>query len=165
MEKHFTATGFIIKNGQTLLLWHNKLQMWVPPGGHLEKNEDPATAVLREIHEETGLTAKIIPSLKPLSISYPTELQSPYTILLEDSMGGKERHQHIDFIYFCYITGNPKLAKQNDHPMLWVTENEIASGTLAQKTNGKLTGDLTNDVRILAMAAFKAEKEMTAVSL
>jgi 8-oxo-dGTP diphosphatase len=33
--------------------------MWTLPGGGLEFGEDPATAALRELHEETGLSGQI----------------------------------------------------------------------------------------------------------
>ena len=36
MERHFTVTGFVVDGERTLLLWHPLLQMWVPPGGHIE---------------------------------------------------------------------------------------------------------------------------------
>jgi ADP-ribose pyrophosphatase YjhB (NUDIX family) len=36
---------------------------WGPPGGWLGRNEAPATGVLRELHEETGLTAVLGPVL------------------------------------------------------------------------------------------------------
>ena len=53
--RHFTATGFVVHEGATLLHWHSKVKMWLPPGGHVEENEDPVQAVLREVEEETGL--------------------------------------------------------------------------------------------------------------
>jgi hypothetical protein len=34
MERRFTVTGFVVEGDRTLLHWHRKLQMWLPPGGH-----------------------------------------------------------------------------------------------------------------------------------
>ena len=42
--RHFTATGFVVHEGATLLHWHPKVKMWLPPGGHIEPNEDPVQA-------------------------------------------------------------------------------------------------------------------------
>ena len=64
MRRHFTATGFVVQGSRTLLHWHKRLQQWMPPGGHIEPDEDPVQAVLREIQEETGATAEVIPSVQ-----------------------------------------------------------------------------------------------------
>ena len=55
VTRHFTATGFVVHRGRVALHWHPKVKAWLPPGGHIEANEDPVQAVLREIEEETGL--------------------------------------------------------------------------------------------------------------
>ncbi len=55
MRRHYTATGFVVQGDRTLLHWHKRLQQWMPPGGHIEPDEDPVQAVLREIREETEL--------------------------------------------------------------------------------------------------------------
>ena len=57
LDKHFTATTYIVHANQpiTLLHYHRKLRTWLPPGGYLEKNETPFEAAIREIHEETGI--------------------------------------------------------------------------------------------------------------
>src|SRR5881397_3404235 len=60
VKRHFTATGFVVDGSRTLLHWHRRLGQWMPPGGHIEANEDPVQAVLREISEQTGITAEII---------------------------------------------------------------------------------------------------------
>ena len=61
MERHFTVTGFVVDGDRTMLHWHKKLQIWLPPGGHIDANEDPIQAVLREVREETGIVAEIVP--------------------------------------------------------------------------------------------------------
>ena len=52
MERHHTATAYVVSKGHTLLLWHNFLQMWLPPGGHSEVNEHPVETAIREAQEE-----------------------------------------------------------------------------------------------------------------
>ena len=60
MKRHFTATGLIIKNDSVLPHLHPKINLWLPPGGHVELNEDPIETVKREIFEETGYKVQII---------------------------------------------------------------------------------------------------------
>src|SRR5206468_3192439 len=40
-----------------LLIRHKTLGRWFQPGGHLEKDESPQSAALREASEETGIPA------------------------------------------------------------------------------------------------------------
>ena len=41
MDRHFTATGYVVIDNSILLHFHPKVKMWLPPGGHIELNEDP----------------------------------------------------------------------------------------------------------------------------
>ncbi len=51
----FTASVYIVREGKVLLHKHKKLGIWLPPGGHIEPEEDPNQAALREAKEESGL--------------------------------------------------------------------------------------------------------------
>ena len=103
IKNHFTATGIVINSRkQILMIFHNKLNVWLPPGGHIEENELPDNAVLREILEETGVKATILPIRQELNFDdeHCRELEQPFTILLED-IEGDGTHNHIDMIYLC----------------------------------------------------------------
>lgn len=55
--KEYAAGGIVEKNGKVLLVKVTNLQgevVWTFPKGHLEKNETPLQAALREVEEETG---------------------------------------------------------------------------------------------------------------
>ena len=60
VTRHFTATGFVVRDGHVLLHWHPKIGAWLPPGGHVEQNEDPVQAVHREVLEETGVEVEVV---------------------------------------------------------------------------------------------------------
>lgn len=98
ITRDFTVATFVIYKGKVLLLWHRKLQMWLPPGGHIEPNELPDEAAIREVKEETGLDVVLLsqPALPP--IPGPRQLARPEGIQLEDIGPG---HQHIDLVYFA----------------------------------------------------------------
>ena len=46
-------------------------ELWTLPGGGLEHGEDPRDAVVREIHEETGLDARVGPEARVYSAHLP----------------------------------------------------------------------------------------------
>ena len=81
--RHFTATGFVVDSGAVLLHWHPKVLAWLPPGGHIEINEDPVEAVLREVFEETGLKVKILSIRDRLDFVDPIQIEAPFIIMLE----------------------------------------------------------------------------------
>ena len=99
MTRDFTVATFVIHDDKVLLLWHRKLSMWLPPGGHIDPNELPDEAAVREVKEETGLDVVLLskPSQPQLPNS-PVPLARPEAIQLEDIGPG---HQHIDLIYFA----------------------------------------------------------------
>ena len=54
---HVTASAVVVGARGTVLHRHKRLGLWLQPGGHIDAGETPEDAVLREVHEETGLVA------------------------------------------------------------------------------------------------------------
>lgn len=56
-EGHVTATAFIIDESRSfaLMIFHRKLNMWLPPGGHCDENSNVFSTAFREATEETGI--------------------------------------------------------------------------------------------------------------
>jgi 8-oxo-dGTP pyrophosphatase MutT (NUDIX family) len=50
------AGGIVLNENNEIVLVLNKLRYWAFPRGHIEPNEDPLNAAIREIKEETGIT-------------------------------------------------------------------------------------------------------------
>lgn len=55
-----TVGACIVSSGKILLMYHTKLNKWLFPGGHINPNETPDRAILREVKEETGLNLKFV---------------------------------------------------------------------------------------------------------
>ena len=85
MKRHYTSSAIIIKNDSVLLHYHKKIKLWLPPGGHVELNEDPVQAVHREVLEETGLKIEVINSSKmnPRNYKNVYSIIPPFTIFIE----------------------------------------------------------------------------------
>lgn len=98
LTRDWTVATFVIHQGKVLLLWHEKLQMWLPPGGHVEPNELPDEAAVREVLEETGVAVTLTspPGMPP--IPGPRQLARPEAIQLEQ-IG--PNHEHIDLVYLA----------------------------------------------------------------
>jgi 8-oxo-dGTP pyrophosphatase MutT (NUDIX family) len=101
--RHFVATMYVVNDGATLLHEHEKLGMWLPPGGHIDRDELPHEAALRETYEETGLAPRIVADCGPYDTEQVESMPQPAAFLLEDidvHEDGRVAHQHMDFVYF-----------------------------------------------------------------
>jgi len=159
MKRHFTATGFVVDGSRTLLHWHQRLQQWMPPGGHIEPDEDPVQAVLREVREETGLVAEVVPANGALPFEYPEQLPPPYTILVEDIPGpdpSAEGHKHIDLIYFCRTLDGADHETRDDPTLRWVDEADLRDNAPLEVAGCGLSAQVPEDVRALALVAIEA---------
>jgi len=106
--RQFTATAYILNENQVLLHFHAKLGKWLPPGGHLEKDETPPECAIRETKEETGLDIELIQD-EHLWVNRwnATSFERPFLCLLENIPPYQDQpaHQHIDFIYLAKPIG------------------------------------------------------------
>lgn len=110
MNRHFTVAVFLVHSHKILLLKHKKLNMWLPPGGHVDPNELPDEAAVREVKEETGLNITLVGE-KGLNVNYPRQLIIPRGIQVEDI---EADHQHINLVYFATLSGNPRFTMNKE---------------------------------------------------
>jgi ADP-ribose pyrophosphatase YjhB (NUDIX family) len=139
ITRDWAATTFVVQDNRTLLLHHRKLDRWLPPGGHIEPNELPDAAALREVAEETGLQVALIDPARPLG---PVRrLAQPLCILLETI--GPE-HEHVDLIYVARVVGGDLLhAEREVAAWRWYADADLDGPEVAE------------DVRQLAREAIR----------
>ncbi len=139
ITRHFTATTFVVHQNKTLLHLHRSLKMWLPPGGHIDRDELPHSAALREVKEETGLSVELIHDQPTIQSENAREIPGPHHLLLENI---NPFHQHIDLIYFARASS------------FEVTPDVGESLELRWFTAEELEGDeIENDIRILGQEA------------
>ncbi len=155
LRRHFVATAFVVYRDAVLLHWHRKLQAWLPPGGHVEPNEDPVQTALRETLEETGLEVEVVPTRPRLPIGNLEQVDAPYTILIEDIPDdGDGEHQHIDFVYFAAPRREPVCPPLG---WRWFTREELSSACAAY-AGASPSAAPPEDVRKLGAAAIAAAR-------
>jgi 8-oxo-dGTP diphosphatase len=105
----------VAADGRILLVDHVNAGLWLPPGGHVEVDEDPALTARREIHEELGLgEAGLSPS--------PIFLTVTRTV-------GPDSHTDVSLWYVLSCTGDEKLRPDAGEfrAVHWWTRDELAA--------------------------------------
>lgn len=95
--RELAVAVFVVDDGRVLLLLHPKLGRWLPPGGHVEPNELPDDAAVREVEEETGVRVRLVGG-RGVPVEQPRQLVVPAGVQVEPIRPGVE---HIDFVYFA----------------------------------------------------------------
>ena len=94
----FTVAIFVVHDGKILLIHHRKLDKWLPLGGHIELDEDPEQAALREAKEESGLDVELLGERPPTTSPGTRALIAPRFL---DIHRINDTHEHIGMIYWA----------------------------------------------------------------
>ncbi len=95
----FTAEVFIVCQNKVLLRQHDKYKKWLSVGGHIELDEDPNQAAIREVKEEVGLDVTLCHE-QDCSLTEGhgyRELIPPYFMNIHKI---NDTHQHVTFVFF-----------------------------------------------------------------
>ena len=125
----FTVAIFVVQNGKVLLVHHRRLDKWLPLGGHIELDEDPEAAALREAREESGLGVELLGERPPTTSPGTRALIAPRFL---DIHRITETHEHIGMIYWARPTdGALTLARTEHHDIRWCSRDDLAALTPA----------------------------------
>jgi len=113
----FTVALFVVHQGQVLLIHHRELDRWLPLGGHIELDEDPEQAALREAREESGLEVELIGERPPTTGPGTRALIAPRFL---DIHRINDTHEHIGLIYWARPRhGSLTLSAAEHHDIRW----------------------------------------------
>jgi 8-oxo-dGTP pyrophosphatase MutT (NUDIX family) len=112
-----------VEKGRILLIHHRNLDKWLPLGGHIELDEDPEAAALREAHEESGLEVELIGERPPTTSPGTRALIAPRFL---DIHRINDTHEHIGLIYWARPrNGSLKLSATEHHDIRWCSSTEL----------------------------------------
>jgi len=96
--KHLVSYFVLIDSDKkkVMLVDHIKAGLWLPAGGHVEKNEHPNTTVEREIQEEIHMPANFIN-------------QNPFFITQTVTVGKTAGHTDVSFWYILKADSDKKV--------------------------------------------------------
>jgi len=108
----FTVAIFVVHERKVLLVHHRKLGKWLPLGGHIELNEDPEAAALREAKEESGLDVELLGERPPTTEQGTRALIAPRFL---DIHRITDTHEHIGMIYWARRRGGTLTLSESEH--------------------------------------------------
>jgi 8-oxo-dGTP pyrophosphatase MutT (NUDIX family) len=119
----FTVAIFVVRDAKILLIHHRKLDKWLPLGGHIELDEDPEQAALREAKEESGLDVELLGERPPTTEPGTRALIAPRFL---DIHRITDTHEHIGMIYWARPkSGSATLAVEEHHDIRWCSTTEL----------------------------------------
>ncbi len=122
----FVVDVFIVHKNKVLLRLHDKYKIWLAVGGHIELNEDPNQAAVREVKEEVGLDIKLLDgNRKYISIKEPHGHLIPPVALNRHHIS--TTHEHISLTYFAYSDNDDVIPENHDDEWKWLTKEELSS--------------------------------------
>lgn len=99
---------------QLLLVDHKQAELWLPPGGHVEPDENPKETVRREAREELGIEAEFI-------------LDAPLLLTVTETVGNVTKHTDVTLWYL--LTVDPSRVLDYDphefHQIRWFGIDEV----------------------------------------
>ena len=119
----FTVAIFVVHEEKILIIHHRKLNKWLPLGGHIELDEDPEIAALREAKEESGLEVELVGERPPTTETGTRALIAPRFL---DIHRISETHEHIGMIYWARPkTSDVRCAQEEHHAIRWCSKSQL----------------------------------------
>lgn len=122
----YSVEVFVVYGNRILLRKHDKYGMWMSVGGHIELDEDPNEAAVREVKEEVGLDIKLADDLLP-----PIKDTETYRDLIPPKFLNRNRisktHEHVTLVYFA-ISNSDKIKQgkgEASEAIHWFSQKEL----------------------------------------
>lgn len=133
----YAADVFVVYEGKVLIRKHDKYDFWLGVGGHVELDEDPNQAAIREVKEEVGLDVVLDTSLvaahTPTAREY--ELIPPYFL---NRHRISDTHEHISFVYFAKAETDEVIPEKETDEWKWLDRVAIERNEIGMSERTKM---------------------------
>lgn len=141
----YTAETYVVFQNKVLLRLHDKYNLWLSVGGHIELDEDPNQAAIREVKEEVGLDVELceeLLSFKGQNENYK-ELIPPFFMNIHKISA---THRHVTMVYFAKAFSDRVVEQAEDKSgrWRWMTKKEIENAQ-----------DMKNSIKFYALRALE----------
>ena len=128
-SRDWAVATFVVWRGTVMLHRHAKLGLWLPCGGHVEPDELPDDAAVREVLEESGVRVRLI-GAPPVASRDPRALVPPRGVQLSRIADG---HEHVDLIYLAVPEPGYAGALLDDPTLGWYRPDDLSKLPLSDE--------------------------------
>ncbi len=136
----FVVEVFVVHKNKVLLRLHDKYKIWLSVGGHIELDEDPNQAALREVKEEVGLDVKLWNGNQV----FHHEDKENKQLIPPISLGRHNitnTHEHVVNVYFASSNTDKVIPEKPEDEWKWLNKEELQNM------------DLREDIKFFAVKA------------
>jgi len=138
-RKAFSVAVYARRGDRVLVIEHRRLRTWLPIGGELEAGETPLEAAIRELREETGLTAEF------RRLDAALDGVPPGLIGYEEHVAGS-KGLHMNFVFVAEVPAGAEVQPNDEFgAWRWVDRDELAK--LESPLNVRQFGFVALDAR------------------
>lgn len=122
----FTVNVYIVHDDKVLIRKHDKYDVWLGVGGHIDLDEDPNEAAVREAFEEAGLKVTLVDTRE-----YVEENEIYKELIVPMAMNRhriNDSHEHISLEYVATADSDkvsPQEESDASHDWKWYSYDEI----------------------------------------
>lgn len=121
---HYTVSVVVVHEHRILLLKQDRSEYWVFPGGHINDDELPGEAAIREVKEETSLTIELLEkSDENARTKIAVPLPTPHHVTMLPCRDKRD----VDLVFTAKVLSGTLRINEESKEGKWFSKDEILS--------------------------------------